>query len=176
MRKVLVIAAREYNAAVRTRAFLIGLLMMPLLMGGNVLVQTLMQDKDRRFAIIDRTGSGLFKEIEQVFVVCNSSYRIDPETKKESGPRIIVPLGLIMLMFMVIVMAATPLMQGLVEVKRNRVAEVLLGSVPPLQLMLGKLLGMTGVCLTISAVYLGGAWWAAHHFGLSRFLQVEMLI
>ncbi len=42
-------------------------------------------------------------------------------------------------------------MQGVVEEKMQRIAEVLLGSVRPFQLMLGKLLGMTGVSLTIAA-------------------------
>jgi ABC-2 type transport system permease protein len=65
-----------------------------------------------------------------------------------------------MLMFMVVLLTATPLMQGVVEEKMQRIAEVLLGSVRPFDLMLGKLLGMTAVSLTISAVYLGGAWWA----------------
>ena len=40
-------------------------------------------------------------------------------------------------------------MQGVVEEKMQRIAEVLLGSVPPFELMLGKLLGMVGVSLTI---------------------------
>jgi ABC-type Na+ efflux pump permease subunit len=39
--------------------------------------------------------------------------------------------------------------------------------VRPFELMLGKLLGMTGVSLTITAVYLGGAWWAAHRYGFA---------
>ena len=42
MRKVFVIAARDYNAAVRSKAFLIGLLVMPLMMGGSLLMQWLL--------------------------------------------------------------------------------------------------------------------------------------
>src|SRR5262249_18717277 len=47
---------------------------------------------------------------------------------------IAVPLGLMMLMFMVMMMTATPLMQGVVEEKMQRIAEVLLGSVQPFSL------------------------------------------
>ena len=43
MRKVWVIAARDYNAAVRTKAFLIGLLIMPVMMGGSLVMQWLLQ-------------------------------------------------------------------------------------------------------------------------------------
>ena len=45
MRKIFVIAAREYKAAVRTKSFLISVLMLPLMMGGSVLVQLLLKDQ-----------------------------------------------------------------------------------------------------------------------------------
>ena len=39
MRKTLVVALREYNAAVRTKTFVLGLVMMPILMGGSIALQ-----------------------------------------------------------------------------------------------------------------------------------------
>ena len=45
MRKILIIARREYLAAVRTKAFLIGLLSMPVMMFGSILVQTMLKDQ-----------------------------------------------------------------------------------------------------------------------------------
>ncbi|MBM4073458.1 MAG: ABC transporter permease [Planctomycetes bacterium] len=89
---------------------------------------------------------------------------------------VIVPGVMMMLMFMVILMTATPLMQGIVEEKMQRIAEVLLGSVPPFELMMGKILGMVGVSLTIAGVYLGGAYWAAQHFGIADSISIELLI
>src|SRR5262249_10800663 len=85
--------------------------------------------------------------------------------------------GLIMvLMFMLVLMSATPLMQGVVEEKMQRIAEVLLGSVQPFQLMLGKLIGMAAVSLTIAAVYIGGAYWAAHHYGLAEHAPLSLVL
>jgi ABC-2 type transport system permease protein len=81
-----------------------------------------------------------------------------------------------MLMFMVVLMTATPLMQGVLEEKMQRIAEVLLGSVRPFELMLGKLLGMTAVSLTISAVYLSGGLWAAQRFDLMDKLTADLLV
>src|SRR5262249_1734752 len=86
-----------------------------------------------------------------------------------------VPFGLMMLSFMVLMMTATPLMQGVVEEKMQRIAEVLLGSVPAFQLMLGKLLGMTAVSLTIATVYLGGAYWLAWYYDFAEFVTPEMI-
>ncbi len=100
---------------------------------------------------------------------------VDATDMGRFGP-VVVPMGLMMLMFMVVLMTATPLMQGVVEEKMQRIAEVLLGSVPPFPLMMGKLIGMTGVSLTIALVYLGGAYWAAHQFGFTDFLTTDLLL
>jgi ABC-2 type transport system permease protein len=310
MRKVFVIAAREYNAAVRTKAFLISLLMMPLLMGGSIAVQTLLRDQPstgaKRFAVIDRTpGQSLFPILEakikdpskghslespdangkdngkefrsnagraswqvELAVPQDSSAealeRLRGELQEkvrrrdllgfvEIGPQVfellpegsqqradgahavnywtkwpterdfgsfaqqtvtdgvrqrrarelgvsaekaralsdevsltrdgpvnelttfLAPLGLMMLMFMVVLMTTTPLMQGVLEEKMQRIAEVLLGSVGPFQLMLGKLVGMTAVSLTMSAVYLSGGWWLAEHSNVHGLFSAGLL-
>jgi ABC-2 type transport system permease protein len=89
---------------------------------------------------------------------------------------LMVPFGFMMMMFLVIMVGGPPLMQGVIEEKMQRIAEVLLGSVSPFDLMMGKLIGMVGVALTLSAVYLGGAYWAAHYFGFAEYLAPEMLV
>jgi ABC-2 type transport system permease protein len=312
MRKMLVVAVREYLAAVRTKAFLITLIIMPVLMSGSLLVDLLLRDyhdtKTKKFAVIDRTpGCRLYPAIEKTVHAYNEK-TIDPATHKpilprfdlelvpasantpdaiaqqrlelservrtgdlfgfldigaavlepakgEAGkpehvvryqsnrptnrdfPRLIeapllsaiqdgrmdeahlrapratihaimrpvsvdavgltsrnpvtgaiedasiqsrfapvaVPIGFMMLMFVVVMMTATPLMQGVVEEKMQRIAEVLLGSVRPFDLMLGKLLGMTAVSLTITAVYLGGAYWAARQYGFAEYIPAHLL-
>lgn len=84
---------------------------------------------------------------------------------------VLLPVGLVMMMFMMIFVGATPLLQGVIEEKMQRIAEVLLGSVRPFPLMMGKLLGTLGVATTLSAVYLGGAYLAARHYGLAEHLS-----
>lgn len=102
--------------------------------------------------------------------------RIEESSKQGQFAPLIVPAVLMMLMFMVILMTATPLMQGVVEEKMQRIAEVLLGSVRPFELMMGKIVGMVGVSLTIAAVYLGGAYWAAHYYGFAEHIGFELMI
>ena len=89
--------------------------------------------------------------------------------------RFIVPGALVALMFTIVMISSTPGMQGVVEEKMQRIAEVLLGSLPPFHLMLGKLLGLMGVSLTVAAVYLGGALWAAGKYGFTEFLSAPVL-
>src|SRR5262249_17844795 len=89
---------------------------------------------------------------------------------------LLIPGGLMMLMFMMVLVGSTPLMQGVVEEKMQRIAEVLLGSVQPFQLMMGKLLGMVGVSLTLAVVYLGGAYWAAYRYDVVQFIPLDVLL
>ncbi len=296
MRKMWVIAVREYNAAVRTKAFVLSLVIMPLMMGGSIVVQWLLRDfrdvEEKTFAVIDRSSDRLYQgAVQQAVADHNNKARgVKPTFKIEEvelppnvdrtkleekraelaervrkgelsgfleiGPRIaeaakddkdeerivryqsnrlvqmefpqlavqaigqrvrelrskkekldlakvsavmrpvplvsegvskssggqdriaqlLVPAGLMMMMFMMVLLGATPLMQGVVEEKMQRIAEVLLGSVQPFPLMLGKIVGMTGVSLTIAAVYLGGAYWSAQRFGFAEHLPASLLL
>jgi ABC-2 type transport system permease protein len=60
MRKVLTIGWREYRATVATKAFVIGLALMPILFGGGAVLQALLQDRvdvdDKRIVVVDHTG------------------------------------------------------------------------------------------------------------------------
>ena len=111
-------------------------------------------------------------------------YKIDPEVVKEASQKVSVqgkglfeldaegkevkkkekselatifmPFGVMMLMFMVIFLAAQPALESVLEEKSQKIAEVLLGSANPFQLMIGKLLGVVGGSLTVFSVYITG--------------------
>jgi ABC-2 type transport system permease protein len=320
VRKIWVIAVREYQAAVRTKSFLVSLILMPLLLGGTVVVDRIskrLEDTgEKRFAVVDRTpGQVLFGPLDAAARKRNQHDIFDPKTGKqdkpvfllkriepsadtpaakdeqryalservydneffgflEIGPDVLsftdslpqsaaaeaprnasdravlryqsnnptyfafyrwaektlneeihrrrclqfgvspekinailqpipllpkglsrhgplgkiedpptesqiahylLPVGFIVMMFLLIMVGATPLMQGVVEEKMQRIAEVLLGSVRPFELMMGKLVGMVGVSLTIAAIYLAGAYWGVYHYGLAGELPVSLM-
>jgi ABC-2 type transport system permease protein len=97
-----------------------------------------------------------------------------------------VPMGIMMMMFMVVMMAAQPMLETVLEEKSLRIAEVLLGSCNPTQLMLGKLLGTVAGSLTIFSFYMLGGflfswnqnlmgavpWWVLPWFFLFQMLAV----
>ena len=62
MRKIWAIAAREYRASVKTKAFLVTLFLMPVLMAGSFAVQMVVAKLDttkaRRIVVVDRTDGG----------------------------------------------------------------------------------------------------------------------
>jgi ABC-2 type transport system permease protein len=323
MRKVLVIAVREYNAAVRTKAFLVSLVLLPVLMLGSFGVQVLLRDRvdtrPKRFAVIDRTpGEWVVGPLQAAATARNETGLRDPSGRQlrpeyvlervpppsggedalaalrleqservrrgelagivEIGPDVekvapaaaelgdleesgahpnfderlsvrlqahshtsrdfpqwlrravsaaaeqqrcdkrklsvtevhelmrpvpllerglsardprtgaihdgpeadrlvsfLAPTILVMLMFLMIFVGATPLMQGVIEEKSQRIAEVLLGSVRPFPLMLGKLLGTVGVATTLAVVYLGGAYLGARHLGWTEHLPPSLI-
>ena len=88
---------------------------------------------------------------------------------------ILMPLAFMMLMFMVIFMAAQPLLETVLEEKSQRIAEVLLGSVSPTQLMVGKLLGTVSGSLTIFLFYMVGSYVVASQRGWTDLIPLQLL-
>jgi ABC-2 type transport system permease protein len=286
MGKILVIAVREYRAIVGTKAFLIAIIMMPILMGGAMAAQIFLKNRvgptERKIMVLDSSGvmyeklakaaqerdqeimdkgkqigpryvlqvspaatateemrydlseqirHGLIngfveipagidklpsngKQPQVKYYAENSSLlderywlqgkindivrvsrlreanidadlvaratlwiNIEPmglversKTGEFSKPRessveqsIFLPLGMMMLMFLVVFLAAQPMLESVLEEKSQRIAEVLLGSANAFQLMMGKLIGGVGGSLTIVVTYaIGGcalAWY-----------------
>ena len=60
MRKILLMAKRDYIESVKTKAFIVGLVVAPLLFGGGFLGLAILKKKpdlaDKRIAVLDRTG------------------------------------------------------------------------------------------------------------------------
>lgn len=68
MKKVLAVARAEYLIAATSKAFILGIIMMPVLMSGTVIVQHFAKDQidltPRRMAIVDQSGK-LFDSLQQ---------------------------------------------------------------------------------------------------------------
>jgi len=68
----------------------------------------------------------------------------------------LVPFGVLFILFFVITTSSSYLLQSVSAEKENRTAEVLLVSVKPRELMLGKVLGLGAVALLQITVWIGG--------------------
>jgi ABC-2 type transport system permease protein len=86
-----------------------------------------------------------------------------------------VPIFMVMLMFMMIMMGATPLLHSVLEEKTQRISEVLLGSVRPFQLMMGKLLGNLGVSFTAATVYILAGLGACYYMDMAQDIPYHIL-
>jgi ABC-2 type transport system permease protein len=303
MHKIWAIAAREYLASVRTKAFLISLILMPVLMGGGVVAHMLLEGRvdleDKRLVVVDATGRVFetlrraadernakeirnerdgrqvdskilveagppaplddqqrlalsdrirkrqihgFVEIDaDVFqarkpgekrqqesvrfysesagsrvlnrwfaralgtavqglrlrdagldpeLVARATAPVDVDTlglysrtsagaikSGDQGSRVaafFLPIAIMMLMFLSLMLSQT-MMTSTLEEKQQKIAEVLLGSARPFELMLGKLLGNTGVSLTTVAIYMLGGLGLLHRFGQGDVLRGELV-
>ena len=88
-----------------------------------------------------------------------------PAEETDMAATIFLPMGVMMMMFMVIFMAAQPMLEAVLEEKSDRIAEVLLGAVSARQLLVGKLLGNVAGSLTVFAMYAAGLWGLAWYRG-----------
>ena len=69
MKRIFTIAAREYNAVVRSKAFVVSIILLPVMMIGSMVVarfsQQVRDETQRKIAVIDRTpGEQIFPKLE----------------------------------------------------------------------------------------------------------------
>lgn len=103
------------------------------------------------------------KASRPVRVSANAPYEATADGGAESASgadtltALFVPFGVMMLMFVVIFMAAQPMLESGMEEKQHRIAELLLGHVSASELMTGKLLGNVAGSFVVFAIYAAGA-------------------
>jgi ABC-type Na+ efflux pump permease subunit len=76
-----------------------------------------------------------------------------------------IPVAMMMIVLFSVMSGAPQLLNSVIEEKMSRISEVLIGSVTPFELMMGKLAGSIAVSLLLAAVYVAGGTAVAHRFG-----------
>jgi ABC-2 type transport system permease protein len=90
-------------------------------------------------------------ELKTVFL--DESGNPSQEDSEETAKRSLAAYGFFLLLFMSIFTSSAYLLQGMAEEKENRVMEMVLSSITPDQLMLGKLMGLGAAGLLQMAVW-----------------------
>jgi ABC-type Na+ efflux pump permease subunit len=301
MRKALLVAWREYSEAVKSKGFLVGIAMAPLLMFGGIIVQMATKDKvdtrDQHFAVVDHTGrlghlivdaakkhndkdtvDKEGKKTRPAYIVelvtpksdlraqqlelsdqvradkyrafieigdkalsptgdgeqANATYHseraamddarfwfngtlndivrgirmkelnVDPVAlgavlkpisvdgvdllsvdqgtgnvtggkKRGEAEAFMIPFAALMLMYMMVMFGSMPQIHAVMEEKNQRIAEVLLGSLSPFELMIGKLIGNLGIALTTTAVYIVGGAIAIAKMGVADSVPIHLV-
>ncbi len=89
------------------------------------------------------------------------------EAREESRlTAMLVPMGSMFLLYMLIMSAAPALLNTVLEEKMQKISEVLIASVAPFELMLGKLLGCVMVSMTLGLLYLGSSIYMLSRHGM----------
>jgi ABC-2 type transport system permease protein len=135
----------------------------------------LISRKQPPIGLLDHISGSLEKEIEkqklltynienldEILRTINTSVRIQTLKIDESGGARETSTGISMvlayiggfLMYMLVFMFGSMVMRGVIEEKTNRIVEVIVSSVKPVQLMLGKIIGVALVGLTQFALWI----------------------
>jgi ABC-2 type transport system permease protein len=289
MRKILIVAQSEFITLVRTKAFLVGIILMPVMMGASIFLIRATKDstdgKDRTFAVVDYSGAvaGPLKEVAALYnaasaetpgalsrkgpkfvpveidfkgrtpddirlelservrkgeffafvelpeniidpaagaqiryysdhpsynalpqwlkatinaVVLNERFRqasidrglfvrlskqapieelglferagngqVSPAEEVNAARAYGVPVAVLVLMYVTIMSSAPQMLNSVIEEKMSRISEVLIGSITPFQLMMGKLAGGAAASLLLSAIYIAGGLTIAQYWG-----------
>ena len=101
------------------------------------------------FGLVERAANGTVTQAHKVDALATF------------GP----PMFFLVLMFLSVMTSAQHLLSAIIEEKMSRISEVLLGSVTPFQLLLGKLVGVSWVSVLLVLVYFAGAVYAVFASG-----------
>jgi ABC-2 type transport system permease protein len=99
---------------------------------------------------------------------------VRPAERTDRMLSLFIPISIMMLMFMAL-MTSQYMLQSTIEEKQQRIAEVLLGSLNPFQLMLGKLLANVGVSLTMVGLYMLGGYVMASYHDAGHLVPTDLL-
>lgn len=100
-----------------------------------------------------------------------STYRIDEEKDSTSSSTLSYIIGMLMslLLYMFLLLYGQLVMTSIIEEKNNRVLEIMVSSIKPGQLMMGKILGIGFVALTQVLI------WAALMISMSAFVMPALI-
>jgi ABC-2 type transport system permease protein len=76
-----------------------------------------------------------------------------------------IPVGMMMILLFSVMSGAPQLLNSVIEEKMSRISEVLIGSITPFELMMGKLLGCVAVSVLLAAIYVAGGIATAQYYG-----------
>ena len=134
----------------------------------NVVNREIMNQRFRDASIDRALVTRLTKRVEVAelgLLQRDSSGAIRAATAVDKVRTMAIPVGMMMILLFSVMSSAPQLLNSVIEEKMSRISEVLIGSVTPFQLMLGKLVGSVGVSVLLAAIYVFGAVAAASRFG-----------
>jgi ABC-2 type transport system permease protein len=89
---------------------------------------------------------------------------------------LVIPMVMMIILVFSVMSTAPQLLNSTLEEKMSRISEVLIGSVTPFELMMGKLLGTAAVSLILATIYVAGGILVARHFGYGDVVQVSYVV
>ena len=112
-----------------------------------------------QLGLFDRDTAGGVKEAERV----------------DRVRALVLPGVMLALMYLAVMSSAPQLLNSVIEEKMSRISEVLIASVTPFELMLGKLVGSGAVSVLLAFIYVAAGLVAATYYGYASAVTPAML-
>jgi ABC-2 type transport system permease protein len=87
-----------------------------------------------------------------------------------------IPAAMLILMYITVMASAPQLLNSVIEEKMSRISEVLIASVTPFELMMGKLIGSASVSLLLASAYSAGGLALAAYWGHAGAVRPAFLL
>ena len=152
MNKTLIIIQREYLTRVRKKSFIIMTLLTPLLMIALIGTPVWLESMNQRSTLANKSET---KEIELLLQEAGIEVKEtiqwsenSEEKEKFAESALIIGMATAVLIYFFILIYGAQVMRGVVEEKANRIVEIIISSVKPFELMIGKIVGIALVGLT----------------------------
>lgn len=123
-------------------------------------------DRLTRAAPVDRLG--LFERDDRGGV--KAAEQVDPVRA------FVLPGVLLGLMYITVMSSAPQLLNSVIEEKMSRISEVLVASVTPFELMMGKLIGSAAVSILLAMIYMAGGFVVAQQYGVADAITPGLIV
>lgn len=126
---------------------------------GRLIAERRFRDAGIDAGLVDRLGRR--RAVSTLGLVQrNADGSVSPAVKVDPLLTFVLPFGLMYLLFLSVMAGAPQLLNAVIEEKMSKISEVLVASITPFQLMMGKLAGTAAVAFVMALVYLGGGVYA----------------
>jgi len=136
----------------------------------------------RRYEV-EQIEQELLDELDELRKVTITQVEIgsgaDEERVQSDGrnmTRMMIPFFFMLMIYMGIMVTGQHMLSSVIEEKNSRVIEVLLSAVSPFELMAGKILGLAGIGLTVTALWAFAAYGTSLWQGLNVDITNELMV
>ena len=104
-----------------------------------------------------------------------STGEVSDASEGNQAATFLLPVVGMFLIFMLVMTVCPPMLNAVLEEKMQRIAELLVSSITPLELMFGKLLGGVFVALSLAVLYVAGGIYLADMYNVTNLLTPAYL-
>ena len=145
---------------------------------GTTVNREILNQRFREAAIDRALVNRLTKRVDMAelgLIQRDASGGLKAATAVDKVRTVAIPVGMMMILLFSVMSGAPQLLNSVIEEKMSRISEVLIGSITPFELMMGKLTGCVAVSVLLAAIYVTGGVAVARSYGYADAIRASDL-